>query len=202
MKNVRLRFRIVTLLAVTAAIAFLLWAVPARKEYNRRMEFESAARNLVVGLNGSLFELLPEHSHQGQLISAHRVDAAGRLSTSSFFRYQHYWYCIYRHTRDLTREELQELRAAGSTSRTRTSKYWEDVRVYRLPSPPVRYVAQTESGRRKVHRHSETDGRLKVTPEDRTPREQYEADFVEIITGHQSSTLDIDYELIHSAGDP
>ena len=49
------RYSLATMLIAVTATALLLWGVPAWREFQRRMEFERAVRQLSVGLEANLF---------------------------------------------------------------------------------------------------------------------------------------------------
>jgi hypothetical protein len=65
----------------------------------------------------------------------------------------------------------------------------------RVPHRAAAARAQTESGATKV---TKLRPGKPLTEEDRDSKEQFLADFYQIITGYESSELGIAYELIHS----
>ena len=164
------------------------------------MEFETAVAHLSAGPAGSLFEILPEHAHGGTIRSTQFHDAAGKSAEASFFRYKRYWYCVYIHPRTLSEDERKQLcKAAGDAAtpsqlaRINSKNYWDRVEVYRLAPAPRHYSARTQRGKSALLRSS--DNRL----DEPTSFEQYQTDFLELISGREHSKLDIDYELIHSS---
>jgi hypothetical protein len=196
------RYSLATILLVMTATALLLWGVPEWREFQRRKEFERAASRLSAGVEPSLFDVLPPHSHDGHLTGAVFSDADGKPVSATPIFYKRYWYCIYAHREQLSDDDKRKLakeflaaKRAGRAvpfNRMRSDNAWSQVRVYRLPPMPPGYKAQSKRGKQQITLHPE----MKLV--DREPRDQYLTDFYEILAGRETRDLGIKYELIHT----
>jgi hypothetical protein len=195
MERFKPRFSLAMLMLAVTITAFLLWAVPAYRDFQIRSEFESAARQLKVGITPSLFKILPPYWLQGRYDGKFLVDTTNNKVEAIAINYDRYWYCIYAHSEDLSQEELRSERereekrfradrADGDSYISSTSPAttrWTKIFVYRLEPMPEKYSAQTEAGKKQ-----------------KLPKDQYFYDFYEVLTGREPSTLGIEYELVHS----
>jgi hypothetical protein len=181
-----------TLLAVMTAIALLLWGVPEWREYQRRMEFEREACQLVSDFRTTLPWQSEDPLNNRTWSTTHFTDVADKIVACTPVYFKHYWYCIYAHE-----EELSDSKDPRAVELRKFDSDWPvvlrtQVHVYRLAPMPRGYRPQTESGKATVTWFSDGNKR------DRTPRDQYLMDFYEILAGRENRDLGIRYELIHT----
>jgi hypothetical protein len=181
------RFSLRALLVVVLTCAIAAWGYwifwPKWVAYREAVNFERMAMELRTGTNTDLFKALP---NSGTLTSTQLFDSKGSPVEIYPFQLKYAWYCVYLRP-SAASEKRSPLAEQG--------KQWDEVRVYRIEPPSPEYRAQTASGAARFTRFNPGKPSQEI---ERDSKEQFLADFYQIVAGHESSDLGISYELIHS----
>jgi hypothetical protein len=222
------RYSLATMLLVITATALLLWAIPAGREFLRRMAIERALCQLTIGLEPDLFAAMPLDSHRDLLSGTFFYDVEGNSIRATMMFYERHWYCIYAHTEKLTPRDKAQLERENRKLRDTFEKAVKAGVAQGLkPSEAVKKAFKADYGLHltrgvpiigrwskvyvyrlqpmpRGYKAQSKRGKQQVMRGsdhqlvDRTPQGQYLTDFYEIIAGREKRDLGIKYELIHA----
>jgi hypothetical protein len=186
------RYSLATLLFVVTATAVLLWAVPAWRDYQQRLEFERALCELRIGAYDGLLRQVKFPRSVKDWFNLLNLGGAHQEFTGGRFRQQfvpfvvgRYWYVVW-----IDHEEIPTFTSPGPM--VGSVERWTMVRVYRLAAAPLEYAARSVDAQQKV---AQALSKNKGEPDSKL---QYLWDFYAMITGRAAAESGIRYKLVHA----